>query len=443
MNTLTRETLALINNVALSPNQRFDHLLETAGLDPKHDLRFADLRNVDFDGSVMRKWDFTGADLRGASFRGATLLACIFADAIGVDLTGAIRDERRPRRLRSAKPQFPDKPTSAVLRAGKTSDRLTELQRLSLAAIIQYHLSVQLRRGHRLTYAELGNMAGLRVLLDKESETEGRRGSHKKLLADRVRRIALGVSSRGELQLREFYKRLIVDGRSPFGETLPPHIKAAVDTVFEGGINSESNYSLQGVFTAIQDMDERDLAHFGEAYSGVWNMIRFSSSVVPYESEGRPEHDPWVVRAAMKIGPIDDRSRRPLFLIDYVSRNRGDVHSITGSIVLINRDRHFLLIGVDHAIMSPLFVISQLSEDRVGFFRALLVQRTSEGKFFASHVSFARSEAKAIEELRDKIGIFRESEFRKKFSSEIHDLDECLRSAVNEIQFGGRGVLKL
>jgi hypothetical protein len=79
-----------LDRVLSAREERFDKLLEIAGLDPARDLRFADLRDVDFVGSMLVGWDFTGADLRGASFRGARVSKCVFTDAKGVDLTGVI-----------------------------------------------------------------------------------------------------------------------------------------------------------------------------------------------------------------------------------------------------------------------------------------------------------------------------------------------------------------
>jgi (E)-4-hydroxy-3-methylbut-2-enyl-diphosphate synthase len=80
-----------LDQLLSAQEDRFDHLLRTAGLDSKVALRFADLRDVSFSGSLLENWDFTGADLRGASFRGARVIDCIFKKAIGVDLSGAIQ----------------------------------------------------------------------------------------------------------------------------------------------------------------------------------------------------------------------------------------------------------------------------------------------------------------------------------------------------------------
>src|ERR1043165_853288 len=82
---------AQLDRLLSAPEDRFDQLAEVAGIDPTRDLRFADLQGVDFSGSVMKGWDFTGADLRGANFRGAQISECIFSDAIGANLAGAIK----------------------------------------------------------------------------------------------------------------------------------------------------------------------------------------------------------------------------------------------------------------------------------------------------------------------------------------------------------------
>jgi lactate dehydrogenase-like 2-hydroxyacid dehydrogenase len=87
---LNEDFLARLDRALSAKERRFDRLLEMAGLDPACDLRFADLRGVQFGGSLLDRWDFTGADLQGASFRGAQISNCIFTDARGANLTGSI-----------------------------------------------------------------------------------------------------------------------------------------------------------------------------------------------------------------------------------------------------------------------------------------------------------------------------------------------------------------
>jgi glycosyltransferase involved in cell wall biosynthesis len=95
--TLLNETQRKqLNSVLSAEEERFDRLAEIAGVDPTRDLRFADLRDVDFAGSLLVGWDFTGADLRGASFRDARISECIFTDARGVDLKGAVSSPSIP-----------------------------------------------------------------------------------------------------------------------------------------------------------------------------------------------------------------------------------------------------------------------------------------------------------------------------------------------------------
>jgi hypothetical protein len=90
MTILNERTRAKLDSVLSVSEERFDRLLELAGLDPRCDLRFSDLRGVDFAGSVLIGWDFTGSDLSGASFLGARIAHCVFTNAEGVDLEGVI-----------------------------------------------------------------------------------------------------------------------------------------------------------------------------------------------------------------------------------------------------------------------------------------------------------------------------------------------------------------
>lgn len=59
-------TKAAIDQVLVSANSSFGHLVKLANLDPKAHLRHADLRDVDFTDTDLTGYDFTGCDLRGA-----------------------------------------------------------------------------------------------------------------------------------------------------------------------------------------------------------------------------------------------------------------------------------------------------------------------------------------------------------------------------------------
>jgi hypothetical protein len=78
-----------LKNLFSKNTDRFDELLETAGLDPKHDLVGADLSGADFSGSYIDGWNLSGCDLSGASFIGARIRNLKTAGAVGLDLTGA------------------------------------------------------------------------------------------------------------------------------------------------------------------------------------------------------------------------------------------------------------------------------------------------------------------------------------------------------------------
>src|SRR5882762_4186563 len=83
-------TISRLQDVLSADGQCVDRLVEIAGLDPRRDLRFADLQGVDFSGSTLIGWDLTGADLQGAKFVGARLSNCVFTGAVGLDLAGSI-----------------------------------------------------------------------------------------------------------------------------------------------------------------------------------------------------------------------------------------------------------------------------------------------------------------------------------------------------------------
>lgn len=70
----SRETLDLMLEVERARTSDFLSLVKAAGLDPRNDFRFVNLRGIDVRGCDLRAFDFTGADLRGALIDENTLL---------------------------------------------------------------------------------------------------------------------------------------------------------------------------------------------------------------------------------------------------------------------------------------------------------------------------------------------------------------------------------
>jgi CRP/FNR family transcriptional regulator, cyclic AMP receptor protein len=63
-------------------NDRLDHMVIAAGLDPAADLRYGNWRGFDLSGADLRGFNFTGADLTGARFDNAFIAGTIFDHAI-------------------------------------------------------------------------------------------------------------------------------------------------------------------------------------------------------------------------------------------------------------------------------------------------------------------------------------------------------------------------
>jgi hypothetical protein len=62
---LTQEERAAISDVLESRVLRFDELVRMAGLNPREDLKYSNLRNLNFCGADLRGFDFSGSDLAG------------------------------------------------------------------------------------------------------------------------------------------------------------------------------------------------------------------------------------------------------------------------------------------------------------------------------------------------------------------------------------------
>src|SRR5215471_18696890 len=63
-------------------NDRLDHMVIAARLDPAADLRYGNWRGFDLSGADLRGFNFTGADLTGARFDNAFIAGAIFDDTI-------------------------------------------------------------------------------------------------------------------------------------------------------------------------------------------------------------------------------------------------------------------------------------------------------------------------------------------------------------------------
>ena len=80
---LSGEDQSAIERVISSDSPRFDLLVKVAGLDPRTDFVFTDLRSLNFCGADLRGFNFTGSDLRKAIRNKTTLIdeTTIFVNA--------------------------------------------------------------------------------------------------------------------------------------------------------------------------------------------------------------------------------------------------------------------------------------------------------------------------------------------------------------------------
>lgn len=70
-----------IEEVLEADTDNFVELLELSGLDPAQDIRFMDLRDVDFSGCDLSGIDFTGAQLKGCKFEGSRITDAVFDES--------------------------------------------------------------------------------------------------------------------------------------------------------------------------------------------------------------------------------------------------------------------------------------------------------------------------------------------------------------------------
>jgi CRP-like cAMP-binding protein len=82
MNEIDRTFAQRTEAVLDLANDRLDHMVMAAGLDPAVDLRYGNWRNFDLSGADLRGFNFTGADLTGARFDNAFIAGAIFDHSI-------------------------------------------------------------------------------------------------------------------------------------------------------------------------------------------------------------------------------------------------------------------------------------------------------------------------------------------------------------------------
>lgn len=73
-----------VSRVLKAPTISFMQLFYTARLDPSRDLRYANLREIDFSRQDLSGCDFTGSWLKGARFHGAKISGATFSDPKGL-----------------------------------------------------------------------------------------------------------------------------------------------------------------------------------------------------------------------------------------------------------------------------------------------------------------------------------------------------------------------
>jgi len=336
---------------------------------------------------------------------------------------------------------------------------MNESQRLALVAIVEYRLILLRKKGDpEATQKDIAIEAGLCKVVDREREVLLKKPLTDKKVRARAATAILHnflatAAVQGSPELKAHFNRLIQE-LPDFRSQAPRHIQVAINSVYPeldiegiGDIRTPSDqavvsseFSWHHVVSSIRHKDQKLLEQLGKYYAGVWDVVRYTA-----RQEDGP--DPWVVRAALEIGPIDAEKggEEPWFTIHYrpSGMRSPDFLTTTGTILLINGGLDFQLTGYESVAKAPLYVIVRFDGEKVGNFQGLLLRRHTQGRMFASRVSFVRSKAASMGDLTDAIGVYRESKLRGLFSGDITDLDACLDEAVNTTRNNGKGVLLL
>jgi hypothetical protein len=337
---------------------------------------------------------------------------------------------------------------------------LRQDERAALATLIHYHLMKSNAQGKSLSQAWLGGeVTGLKEFVDAHNAelTTRKADRTSKLTPGKViNNILFKGAEQGSQILKRHYREVIHDRGEVFVQPTPPaYIQAAIELLYRPDELAPSaelaeqageavRFSLENVFSRIRHKNEEDRQLLGKNYGGIWDVVRYSAH--QYDNPTPRDHDdPWVVRSAVQIGPMDRAKgyNEPWFKMHYRPRGDEGVRLTTGSLMLIDQGQYFCFFGREHDADAPIYLVARFVRRPQTSFRALVLRLHSHGRMLCSRVSFVRSRAATLEALNANIDVFRESTVIKRFTDEIPNLKQHLENAINDIPNEGKCVLIL
>jgi hypothetical protein len=229
--------------------------------------------------------------------------------------------------------------------------------------------------------------------------------------------------------------------------SIPAYMKPLISFCFPDffGDTAKTIASPNDVFLRHAHLDAHHRKDISDAYSGIFNVYRYSSHLdklpaeLPVETSGdgkQSKEDPWMICAALEVFAAAEHDEFVRFKLHYRPYEvlEGEISIIDGIIIAIKELLYF--VGLEQT-RYPLIIMSVPHHGRkIQMFTGMILRYHEFGRTIASRVGFRRasSEVKSIDDLHDKIGMKRESTL-------VEEISAFERRLINSINYGGKCAL--
>lgn len=231
--------------------------------------------------------------------------------------------------------------------------------------------------------------------------------------------------------------------------SIPSYVKPLITLCFPDFFADRPIESPNDVFLREANLDSRRRRGIAEAYSGIFNVYRYSSHlhkdpeslIVETSDDGQETKiDPWMICAGLRILPTAEHDEFVRFKILYSPYevlkgdvSTGSISEIDGIIISIKELMYF--IGLEQE-RYPLIIISKPHYGKpIDWFNGLILRHHEFGRTIASRVGFSRApNLKSLDDMRDKIGMERESRL-------LDEIAVFKQRLINSVDFDGKCAL--
>jgi hypothetical protein len=227
---------------------------------------------------------------------------------------------------------------------------------------------------------------------------------------------------------------------------IPAYMKPVIEVCFPNFFADKAKTitSPNDVFLRHANLDPNHRNEISEAYSGIFNVYRYSSHLnkppapLPLETSADGKHsteDPWMICAGLEVFEAAEHDHFVRFKLHYrpYEEVEGSISVIDGIIISIKELLYF--VGLEHT-RYPLIIMSVPHLGRkIEMFTGMILRYHEYNRTIASRVGFHRAAkgVKSMDEL-DRIGMERESKL-------IEEITPFGRRLINTVNYDGKCAL--